>query len=491
VSNRTDHRTQRVAVIGGGFSGMAAAHRLTELAPEMSVSLFEASDRLGGVVRTVYQDGYVIEGASDMFTTKEPWAVDLCRRIGFLDQLIETNEGQRRAFVVHRGRLQPVPDGFTLMTPVKVWPVVTTPLLSLWGKARLACELFVPRRRDPADESLADFTRRRMGNETYERLVQPLISSIYTADPTKLSMQAALPQFFAMERKYGSLTWGMRRVARAKQPEAEGTGARYSLFVSARDGLGTFVDALASRLPPGCTRLQSAVRQLRKTSTGQWELVTDPPSPPETFDAVIIATPAHRTAELLQPLDQQLAEEVGGVHLSGVAIVVLGYQRSQIRHPLDGFGCVIPIVEHRRVLSVSFSSVKFAGRAPAGCVQLRVFVGGACQPELADLPDHTLRHMVAEELQELLGINGDPQLCEIFRWPATMPQYHVGHLDRVARIEQRAATLPKLALAGNAYRGVGIPFCIRSGENAAQKILQQLAPHKAANSAPHTPPPQG
>lgn len=463
----------RVAVVGGGFSGMAAAHRLTELAPEISVSLFEAGDRLGGVVRTVRKDGYLIEGASDMFTTKEPWGVDLCRRIGFEDQLIETNQGSRRAFVVHRGRLQPVPDGFTLMTPVKVWPVVTTRLLSPLGKLRLACEIVVPRRRDPSDESLAAFTQRRMGRETYERLIQPLISSIYTADPTKLSMQAAMPQFFAMEAKHGSLTLGMRRMARSHRSAAEGTGARYGLFVSARDGLGTLVDALAARLPADCPQLRANVRRLRHKPDGGWELEIEGRSEPEAFDALILATPANRTSELLMPLEAELARELAAIELSGVTILGLGYHRHQVRHPLNGFGLVVPLAEKRRVLSISFSSVKFSGRAPQGSVQFRVFVGGACQPELAELPDEPLRQIVLDELRELLGVEGEPQVCEIFRWPATMPQYHVGHLDRVARIEQRAAALPNFALAGNAYRGVDIPFCIHSGEKAAERILQQ------------------
>jgi len=463
----------RVAVIGGGFSGMAAAHRLAELAPEAAVALFEASDRLGGVVRTVRRDGYVIEGASDMFTTKEPWGIDLCRRIGFEHQLIETNPGPRRSFVVYRGGLEPVPDGFTLMTPVKVWPIVKTRLLSPLGKLRLASEIFVPRRRDPSDESLASFTQRRMGRETYERLIQPLISSIYTADATKLSMQAAMPQFFAMEGKFGSLTLGMQRMLRTKRSAGAGTGARYGLFVSARDGLGSFVDALAARLPAGCARLRSHVRQLRPTAGGGWELSVEGRPDAEQFDAVILATPAHRTAALLEPLDAELARELAAIELSGVTIVALCYPRRQVRHPLDGFGVVAPLVEKRRVLAVSFPSVKFAGRAPQDGVQFRIFVGGACQGELAELPDQPLLEMVQEELRDLLGVQGEPQFCEVFRWPATMPQYHVGHLERVARIEQRATLLPNLALAGNAYRGVGIPFCIHSGETAAQKILHQ------------------
>lgn len=473
MSDSSATPVRNVAVLGGGISGLAAAHRLAELAPSVRVALFEAGDRLGGVVRSVHKDGYLIECASDMFITREPWGVDLCRRVGFESQLIETNRDHRRALVVFRGRLYPVPDGFTLMTPLRAWPVATTPLLSLQGKIRLACEWFVPPRKEESDESLASFARRRMGREAYERLIQPLISSIYTADPEKLSMQAAMPQFFALERKYGSLARGMRHLS-LKRAAAEGSGARYGLFVGARRGLAGLVEAIAARLPEGCVRLNSAVHRVAPHPAGGWEVSSIHGA--EAFDAVILAVPAHRAAQLLGPIDESLAADLRAIPHAGTAIVAAGYHRSQVEHPLDGFGAVIPLVEKRRVLSISFSSNKFPGRAPQGCVLFRVFVGGACQPELLDLADEPLKRLVQEELGELLGARGQPQLCEVFRWPNAMPQYHVGHLDRVRRIEARAAALPRLALAGNAFRGVGLPFCIRSGEQAAEIVLGRLSP---------------
>ncbi|MFV1964572.1 MAG: protoporphyrinogen oxidase [Pirellulaceae bacterium] len=471
---------QRVAVIGGGVTGLAAAHRLTELNPALSLTLFESGDRLGGVVQSLERDGYLIERAADMFITKEPWAVDLCRRIGFEDQLVETNEEMRRAFVVRRGKLQPVPDGFTLMTPVKIWPVVSTPILSPLGKLRLAYEFFVPPKRDNVDESLDSFATRRMGREAYERLVQPLISSIYTADPKKLSMRASMPQFFGMEQKHGSLARGMRRLAKARRSDAQGTGARYGLFVSARHGLGTLVDAIAARLPAGSVRLKCSIQELAAHVEGGWDLLPEGAEQPERFDAVIVATPASRAASLLARVDEPLSSSLRDVPYAGTVILAAGFRRDQFSHPLDGFGYVVPIIEKRRVLSVSFSSVKFSGRAPEDCVLLRVFVGGACQAELLDLDDHALQQLVEEELQEVLGLRGKPQFFEPFRWPDAMPQYHVGHLQRTEEIEQRAAALPNFALAGNAYHGVGIPFCIHSGEQAAERICGDLgtAPYR-------------
>ncbi|MDA1050449.1 MAG: protoporphyrinogen oxidase [Planctomycetota bacterium] len=458
--------TRRIAVIGGGISGLAAAHRLVELQPAANVTLFEASHRLGGVLETIRRDGYLIERSADMFTTKDPWALDLCRRVGLADQLLNTNEAFRRAFVVHRGKLVPVPEGFTLMSPAKMLPVLKTPLLSWRGKARLAWERFVPRR-DEADESLHDFAVRRLGREVYDRLVQPLIGGIYTADPTKLSMQAAMPEFVAMEKEFGNLTRGVRE--KAVKTNREGTGARYGMFVGLREGMGSLVDAIARRLPEGCVQLNSPIQSIRRAEN-HWQLTLDGESERRDFDALILAAPAPHAAALLQEVDSRLADELATIQYASAAVPMLGYRRDQITHPLDGFGFVVPIVERRQILSGSFTSIKFPGRAPDGSVLFRVFIGGACQEELVGLPDDELYEIAQRELAELLGVRGEPQVRELVRWNHAMPQYHLGHLDRVAKIEQIASDLPAFALAGNAYRGVGIPFCVRSGELAAEHV---------------------
>lgn len=479
----TSAQPLRIAVLGGGVSGLAAAHRLLELAPHSQVTLFEAGDRCGGCLDTRAHEGYLIERSADMFTTREPWAIDLCRRIGLEGELIETNAQHRRAFVVGRGQLHPVPEGFTLMTPVKVGPMLRTPLLSWSGKLRMGCERFLPRRRDPADESLADFARRRFGREGFERLIQPLIGGIYTADPERLSMQATLPQFVELERKYGSLIKGMRaQEAEKKSRESAaaahkgpaGAGARYGLFVAPRLGMRQLVERIVSRLPAGSIRLNSRVsgvsRMTAEDGSQGWrlELVGGESA---RFDRLIVALPAHAAGAVLRGIDPPLADLVGQIPHAGCAVAVLGYRREQIAHKLDGFGFVVPHREGRKVIAGSFTSVKFAGRAPEGKVLFRVFVGGALQPELSQLSDAETETLVRKELAELLGVSGAPEFCQIVRWNGTMPQYHLGHLDLVARIEARAAEIPAFALAGNAYRGVGIPFCIRSGEQAAERVL--------------------
>jgi oxygen-dependent protoporphyrinogen oxidase len=504
-------QSPRVAVIGGGISGLSAAHRVHELAPHASVTLFEASPRLGGVLQTQRREGYLIERSADMFITRDPWALELCRRIGFQDQLINTNSQYRKAFVAHRGRLVEVPEGFTLMSPARVWPVLRTPLLSWGGKVRLASEYFVPRRREQVDESLRDFSVRRFGREAYERLIQPLIGGIYTADPTKLSMNATMRQFVDMEHKYGSLIKGMRASAHgasshgpsaqgpsSKGPSASGSsqatgqtanaagsksagaaasGARYGLFVAPRDGMTSMIEAIAARLPAGAIRVDSPVSAIQRVGEREWMVTSGRPDEPartEPFDAVILACPAPRAASLITPWAPDLGREVGAIPVAGAAIVVAAYRRQDVAHPLDGFGFVVPLVERLRILSGSFGSVKFNGRAPDDMVLTRVFLGGACQPELLALDDRELKNVAHEELGKLLGIRAAPEFAEVVRWQGTMPQYHVGHLDRVAKIEQMTAKIPRLALAGNAYRGVGIPFCVRSGEQAAKDVVAQL-----------------
>ncbi len=470
VSHHGDHnRTSRIAVIGGGISGLAAANRLIELAPNTQLTLFEAADRLGGVLRTERHDRYLVELSADNFITNVPWGLELCRRVGLADELLPTRESQRRAFVVRDGRLLPVPVGFHLLSPSRIWPLVTSPLLSWPGKLRLLCEPLVRRRRENGDESLASFARRRLGEETYERIVQPLVAGIYTADAEQLSMAAALPRFVEMERRWGSLVRGARLERRADSSGS--SGARYGLFIAPRDGMSSLVDALAGRLPAGSVRCGSTVTRLC-ASGNAWSLTTD--GADIEFDAVIFAMPAFAAASLLAETSAELAGDLQRISYAGSAIVVLGYRREQITRGCEGFGFVVPRIERREILAASYSSAKFDGRAPSDRVLIRVFLGGAERPDQLELDNARLIELATTELAALLGINGQPELTRVVRWPCSMPQYHVGHVDLVTRIETLATRWPTLALAGNAYHGVGVPNCIHSGEQAAEQVLAAL-----------------
>lgn len=468
----TSSASQRLVVIGAGITGLAAAHRVYELAPQAQITVLEAGTRAGGVLETVRRDGCLIEHSADNFITNVPWAIDLCRRIGLADQLLATSTEQRGALVVHRGKIERVPAGFMLMAPARLWPLVTTPLLSPLGKLRLLAEPLVPRRKTPGDESLASFARRRLGREVFDNIVQPLVGGIYTADPEKLSLAATLPRFLEMERKHGSLI----RAARAAEnptPQGAESGVRYGLFYTLRDGMSALVARLVEKLPPGSVRLSAPVRDVRRETDGSWR-VSLASGESLAADAVIVAVSAPQAARLLGQVDDTASRLLAQIEYAGTSIVSLAYRRSDIARPLDAFGFVVPAVEKRSILAGSFSSLKFAGRAPDDQVLIRVFIGGALQRELADLPDEELKRIATEELRDLIGARGEPLLVDIARWPATMPQYHVGHTALVASIEAAAARHRGLALAGSAYHGVGIPHCIHSAEQAAERVLAAL-----------------
>jgi len=476
---------RRVAVIGGGISGLSAAHRIHELDPTIDLRLFESSPRLGGSLQTERRDGFLLEWGADNFITQLPWGLDLCRRIGFEDQLIPTDSAHRQAFVVSRGRLRKIPEGFVIMAPSRIWPVITTPILSPVGKLRMAWEYFVPAYAEDEDESLASFVIRRFGRETYDRLVQPLVGGIYTGDPERLSVQTTMPRFVEMERNHGSLiraVWS--QVGRKRQQQAKGSsGARYSMFVAPRDGMDSLVAAVAARLPQDAIRVGNPVLSLSPRPEGGWTIRVGGERP-ETIevDGVVLAVKALAASRLLAEIEPTAAELLAEIPHASCSIVSLGYRREQIAHRMDGFGFVVPLVENRKILSGSFSSVKYPGRAPEGKVLVRAFVGGACQAELADLPDDQLIALAQEEFGQLLGIKGEPLLVNVARQPHAMPQYYVGHKQRIQQLDELLSQVPGLYFAGNAYEGVGIPQCIHSGETAAQRLVDQLKESLAARA---------
>ncbi len=464
--------SQDVAIIGAGISGLVAAHRWHELAPDDHVTVYETSDLVGGVLQTVCCDGYLIERSADSFITDQPWAMDLCRRIGIEGDLIGTLPTQRRAFVVCQGRLQPIPEAFQIMTPGNMLAVLKSPILSVRGKLRLVCERFVaPQDAGAPEESLEQFATRRLGRETYERLVQPLVSGIYTADPQRLSVAATMPRFVEMERQFGSLT----RAALARRSQTptnrSESGARYGLFVTPRNGIQSLVAAIVDKLPPRTLKFRTTIESIDRTVDGKWSLKLGDSKDTRIADQVIVATPSHVTSRLLSTVDAPLGELLDQIHYAGCVVVCLGFQAESFARPLRGFGFVVPRIENRKILAASFSSRKFPGRAPDGHELIRTFVGGALQPDLLQLSDPQLVDLARGELADLIGAKGEPTLVEVARWDRAMPQYHVGHLSLVDRIEKRCEAVGKLALIGNAYRGVGLPHCIHQAESAVEKML--------------------
>ncbi|MBI4514445.1 MAG: protoporphyrinogen oxidase [Deltaproteobacteria bacterium] len=469
--------SQRVAVVGAGIAGLAAAHRVVELSRErgwaLDLTVYEAGARAGGSIATERSDGFVIESGPDSFISEKPWALQLCERIGLTARLVRTRDENRRTYVVHAGRLHPLPDGFLLLAPTQFWPLVTTGLFTWPGKLRMALDLVLPRGPQLADESLTSFVTRRLGREALQRVAQPLVGGIYTADPDDLSLAATMPRFLEMERKHRSVILAMWRAMRQQSPAARATsGARWSLFVSIDDGMQTLIDVLVQRLPPGALRCGAAVTALSRDSAG-WHLRLSDGSAADC-DALVLAAPAHRSATLLADVDRELAGDLSGIPYASSATVSLAYPASAFAQSPDGFGFVVPLVEARNIVACTYSSSKYPGRAPAGHVLLRAFVGGAVQSERFEDDDTTMLARVRRELSDLLGVSQAPLLTRVHRHHHAMPQYRVGHLSRMARIEARVAAAGGLALAGNAYRGVGIPDCIHTGEQAAELLLEQF-----------------
>ncbi len=508
---------KRVVIIGGGITGLAAAHRILERngdsGQQLDLTLVEAGSQIGGIVQTRERDGFLLESGPDSFISEKPAALELVKRLELESHLIETNENHRRSFVVRQGRLLPVPEGFHLLAPSLFSPFVKSDIFSWAGKARIALDLLLPRRvlngatdssagseqDTTGDESLGQFVRRRLGREALERMAQPMVGGIYTADPERLSLRATMPRFLEMERQHRSLIRALRKQRRSpgiKQDGAglsqETSGARYSLFLSFDRGMQLLTDKLAERIlgfqsQSGesdrsiqvSIRLNTTVisvtldREPLGAGPPRWKIKTDK-GELLIADAVCLALPAFTSARLLGNVDAELASDLNAIPYASSATINLGFKRSDIPHPLNGFGFVVPFIEKRSLIACTFSSVKFPGRAPQGHALLRVFVGGALQPEMFDLSRDQMLSRARADLRDLLGIEQAPLFAEVSKWERSMPQYNLGHLAKVERIQKRVSSLPGFALAGNAYSGLGIPDCIRSGEAAADELIDAL-----------------
>ncbi|CAA9541680.1 MAG: Protoporphyrinogen IX oxidase, aerobic, HemY [uncultured Thermomicrobiales bacterium] len=472
--------TRSIGVIGGGISGLAAAHRLLAHDPTLDVTVFEREKRLGGKILTERRDGYVIEGGPDSFLSVKPRGVGLSRELGLEGRLIEPDERNRGAFVLHRGALVPIPEGLSGLVPSRLSPIVKTPLLTRRGKLRLAAELLVRPRRSDDDESLASFVERRLGREAYERLIEPLMSGIYAGDGRRLSLAATFPNLRLAELNHGGLIRGAVAARTAAVRNSDGTLPRRG-FLSYPTGMAELAAALRARIEAagGTIHTGTTVSAIRPRSDGRagYDLEIDglAPALPRAFDAIIVATPAWAASPLLRPWSTAAADALAGIEHVSNAIVVAAFRTSRMARPLTGTGYVVPRVENRPVMAVTWSSLKWRDRAPADHLLVRAFIGRAGRQHDLDGDDAHLTGLALAELREVMGIRGEPEFASVFRWEGGMPQYNLGHLDRVASIEAGVGAVPGIEIAGNMLRGVGIPDCIASGETAANNVLGWLA----------------
>jgi oxygen-dependent protoporphyrinogen oxidase len=473
----------RVAVIGGGIAGLAAAYEL-ELARRagspVEYDLYEAGPRLGGVISSAVVDGTVIEHGPDSFLTEKPAAAELCRELGLESSLMGSNDAERKTFILVRNRLVALPDGLMFLVPTKLIPTALTPLFGWWTKIRMGLELLHPPKpahlSEGGDESVAAFVRRHFGQQAVDRLADPLLSGIYGGEATELSARAVLPRLVEMEAKHGSLTRGMlagaraRKIAAALAAEESEDGeapAPPPLFTTLRFGLQQMVEALVARLDARRVHLQAPVLGVERDGDG-W--LVDAAGVVERFDALIVAAPAWAAAEVLRPADGALSEALEEIPYSSSVTMNLVFDGADLDPLPEGFGFLVPATEKRALLACTFLHRKFPGRTAAGKSVLRAFLGGAHNAALLAEPDGRLEELVRRELFEILRISAVPEMVEVRRWPRAMAQYAVGHAERQRRIQERVAALPGLRLVGNAYDGIGISDCIRLGRMAAREL---------------------
>lgn len=476
----------RVVVIGGGIAGLSAAYTLAKQAiadhRPLEISVLEAGGSWGGKITTSREGGFVIEGGPDTFLASKPWGAALCRELGLERRLMGTNPQEKRTYVLHRGRLELLPDGLTMMIPTRFGPMLRTGLLSWPQKARMGLDFFLPARALNGDESLGEFVSRRLGRAAYERLIEPLMSGIYAGDGDSLSLQATFPYLRELELKYGGLVKGAlemrKRLGQKKTP-----GSR-SAFLTPLTGLAEIVEALVERLELYGVSLclGTAARRVQALRPGYRVEFSD--RPPLTADGIILATPAYVSGALLRDVDPHLAGELEDIPYASTATVSLAYRAQDLPRPLDGYGYIIPRREGRRALACTWTSTKFPHRAPEGFALLRVFAGRAGQEQGLPQDEEALLDLAREELRLTLGIEAAPLLWRAYFWERAMPQYNLGHPQRLERIEAGLGRLPGLALAGNGYRGIGIPDCIHSGELAAERVLEEIVELAAGERLP-------
>ncbi len=469
---------KRVAIIGGGTSGLAAAITLERARREgaaVDYTIFEAAPRLGGVLVTEHIDDCIVESGPDSFLTEKSWGLDFVKSLGLGDQIIGSNDAERVTYILVKGRLVPIPDGLMFMVPTKIAPIISTPLFSWRAKLSFARELFQkPDSSGDRDETVAEMVERHFGPEMVDRLADPLLAGVYGGAAADLSAAAVLPRFVEMEKKYGSLSRGMlqARKARAAAASSASTAPRSAppLFTTLRNGMQELVDTIVPQLPS--TACRTALKVLSVNQNGGKWMVAPEQSSPEQFDSVILALPANRAGRLLEKTSAPLADELKQVQYSSSMVVVCGFNRTDLAPAPPGFGFLVPRSEHRTILAATFVHVKFSHRAPPDRGLVRCFIGGWGNESVLETPDDQILAAVAKDLRQIVGITAAPRFARVYRWRGAMAQYTRGHLARVARIEQLRRTIAGLELAGNAYRGIGVPDCIATGKAAAEAVTK-------------------
>ncbi len=473
---------KKIAIIGAGISGLAAAYELTLKARRtgtpVDIKIFEKASSPGGKIITKKDDSYLIEGGPDCFIIEKPWALQLVKELGLEDELLNTSSRASGTFVFDNHALHRLPEGVMMMVPTKPLPFLASKLISWPGKLRMAGDLLVPKRKDGGDETLASFVRRRLGREALDKLAEPLIGGIHAGNPENMSLLSTFPRFLEMEQDGGSLIIGMlkrqKKMVEMMKKRPAPTGPKKTFFISMNDGLGRIVDKLSEVIGRENILLERDISQITPAPKGGW-IISETNREISPVDAVIITTEAYSAADLFREEMPRLSDLLAEIPYVSSATVSLAFPRQAIPHPLDAYGFIVPKIANRRIMAVTWSSIKWDHRAPEGMVLLRAFVGGAHRQELVATGDQEMLAMVREELNTIMNISSPPQKSWIYRWPRGMPQYIIGHLERLDAIDKITNDHKGLYLAGAAYRGIGIPDCINQGRQAAGRAWDNFS----------------
>ena len=482
-------KMKKVVIIGGGITGLSAAYAIKTAqgaGVDIDYTLLEKSSRLGGKIQTERtDDGFVVEGGPDSFISTKPSIFELAKKLHCDNKLITSNDKLKKTFILVKNKLRELPDGVMLIVPTKFLPFITTNLFSWPGKLRMAMDLFIPRKK-PGDETLSSYVKRRLGKECLDRLADPLVAGIYSSDPDTMSLEATFPLLLDTEQKYGSLTKGMIVAMKSRfkapghgaTPGASGPASKRTLHMSFKGGMQDIVDEVYKALDKDKIVVGADVRKVEEIKGADGSSVYKVRMADGTTkeaDAVILASPSNDTAAMIDNIDGELASVLNEIPQVSSATVSFAYRRSDVKHDFKGFGFLVPLGEGHKIKACTWCSTKWSGRVPNDDYALvRVFLGGARTEERAFLSDEEMTKIVKAELRDIMGIDAEPVRTWIFRWPKAMPQYTIGHLDRLKKINERVAKHPGMFLAGGSYGGVGIPDCINSGAKAAEAAAAYL-----------------
>ena len=487
--------SKSVVIVGGGISGLSAAFALLEQAEASAVpitcTVLEAAPVWGGKILTHRVGERVMEAGPDSFLSKKPWGMDLCRRLGLTDQLIGTNPAEKKASVLWQGRLHELPEGLVTFTPTQLGPFFRSGLLSWLDLARMGCDIAIPPRRSSDDESLAAFFRRRFGRHAFERVMEPLMAGIYAGDAEQMSLRATFPRFYELEQTHGSVIRGMMAARRAKVRQPSDVPS-HTMFVTLRNGLEDLVTALTRSIQKAGGILRTGVGadavRVRSHQAGRWMYdVTCTDGAIVSAEALLLATPAYVSAQLVRPLSPLAAGLMDVIPYASTATISVIYSADAVGDRLQGFGFVVPRIEGRKLIAATWTSHKWPHRAPRHEVSVRGYLGGVGREEILEQSDEALVQCVQQELASIVGLQATPRYVEVNRWHRAMPQYTIGHLDRLAQLEAALSRFGGLEITGAAYQGVGIPDCIRDGTETATRTLQYLQSTMTGERAHRTP----